>query len=228
MYDVETARDRDGDRAEDRSERVDELLNADRLGYGEGDPLAADSYANYPTEPTQLSAPKWRDWVEALLSHPAVGSYSDAVAEATPSRDQVSAKRWREAIQNAAGASQLDAGELFDLTDDGKQNATEDALSALTEQWPDDAVRADNPLVVANLYAGRGLSTAEVADLFDCSESHVRGVLRDCGLLTEADTEQVDPKREKDIRLGGATVSNLDDAQRSNSGGLNVDVSAFE
>jgi len=218
MYDVETARDRDGDRAEDRSERVDELLNADRLGYGEGDPLAADSYANYPDEPTQLSAPKWRDWVEALLSHPAVGSYSDAVAEATPSRDQVSAKRWREAIQNAAGASQLDAGELFDLTDDGEQDATEDALSALTEQWPDDAVRADNPLVVANLYAGRGLSTAEVADLFDCSESHVRGVLRDCGLLSEADSEQVDPKREKDIRLGGTTVS----------GGLNVDVSAFE
>jgi len=227
MYDVATARDRDGDRAEDRSERVDELIRNDRLGYGEGDALAADSYANYPTEPSQLSAPKWSSWTEALLSHDCVSSYSDAVAEATPATDQVSAKRWREAIQNAANAAQLDAGELFDLTDDGKQNATEDALSALTEQWPDDAVRADNPLVVANLYAGRGLSTAEVADLFDCSESHVRGVLRDCGLLTEEDTEQVDPKQAKDIRLSGTTVSQLDDAQRSNSGGLNVAVEDF-
>ncbi|PSP79518.1 hypothetical protein BRC81_04705 [Halobacteriales archaeon QS_1_68_20] len=82
--------------------------------------------------------------------------------------------------------------------------------------------------MVANLYAGRGLSTAEVADLFDCSEDHIRGVLRQCSLLEAAESEQVDPKREKDIRLGGATVSNLDNAERSSSGGLNVDVSAFE
>ena len=228
MFDVQTARDREGDPAEDRSERVDELLKADRLGYGEGDPLAADSYANYPDEPTQLSAPKWRDWVEALLSHPAVGSYSDAVQEATPSDDQVSVKNWREAIQSAAKASQLDAGELFDLGDDGEQEPAEDPLAVLTEEWPDDAVRSDNPLVVANLYAGRGLSTAEVALLFDCSESHVRGVLRQCGLLTEAENEQVDLKREKDIRLGGTTVSNFDNEERTSSGGLNVDVSDFE
>ncbi|MFC7140540.1 hypothetical protein ACFQMA_11975 [Halosimplex aquaticum] len=228
MYDVATARDRDGDRVEDRSERVEDLLNGDRLGYGEGDPLAADSYQNYPTEPTQLSAPKWRDWVEALLSHPAVGSYDDAVAEATPTADKVSRNKWREAIQNAAGASQLDAGELFDLGDDGEQNATEDALSVLTEAWPDDAVRSDNPLVVANLYAGRGLSTAEIARLFDCSEDHVRGVLRQCGLLEGAENGTVDPTDVKDLRLGGTTVSNLDNVERSSSGGLSVDTRDFE
>ncbi|OYR82986.1 hypothetical protein DJ84_09065, partial [Halorubrum ezzemoulense] len=113
MYDVQNARERDGDRAEDRSDRVDELLNADRLGYGEGDPLAADSYDDYPDDPAQLSAPKWRDWVEALLSHPAVNSYSDAVAEATPSEDQVSVKKWTQAIQYAASASQLNRSAAF-------------------------------------------------------------------------------------------------------------------
>lgn len=228
MYDVATARERDGDRVEDRSERVEDLLNGDRLGYGEGDPLAADSYQNYPDNPTQLSAPKWRDWVEGLLSHPTVGSYSDAVAEATPTADQVSISRWREAIQNATNTAQLDAGELFDLTDDGEQNATEDPLSVLTEAWPDDAVRSDNPLVVANLYAGRGCSVGEIARLFDCSEDHVRGVLRQCGLLEGAENGTVDPTDVKDLRLGGTTVSNLDNEERSSSGGLSVNASDFE
>ncbi|PSP79517.1 hypothetical protein BRC81_04700 [Halobacteriales archaeon QS_1_68_20] len=115
MYDVREARDRDGDPVEDRSERIDELMRSDRVGYGDGDPLAADSYSNYPDHPTELSAPKWRDWVEVLLSHPAVGSYDDAVAEATPASDQVSVRQWREGIQNAANAAGLDAGELSTL-----------------------------------------------------------------------------------------------------------------
>lgn len=228
MYDVHNARERDGNRAENRSERVDELLNADRLGYGEGDPLAADSYENYPDEPAQLSAPKWRDWVEALLSHNRVNSYDDAVAEATPSTDQVSVKKWREAIQNAANAAQLDAADLFNRDGDGERDTSEDALTVLTEAWPDDAVRSDNPLVVANLYAGRGLSTAEVAGLFDCSEDHVRGVLRQCGLLEAAENGRTDPKRVKDIRLGGMSVQNVDESQRSDSGGLVVNASDFD
>jgi len=32
MYDIESARQRDGDAAADRSERVDEILNRPRLG----------------------------------------------------------------------------------------------------------------------------------------------------------------------------------------------------
>jgi hypothetical protein len=226
-YDVQTARDRDGDPAEDRPDRVDELLNADQLGYGEGDPLAAHSYADYPDDATQLSAPKWRDWVESLLSHDRVNSYDDAVEEATPATDQITRRKWREGIQNAASAAQLDVGELFDYGDDGEQDATEDALTALTESWPDDAVRSDNPLVVAELYAKDGLSTAEIAGLFDCSEDHVRGVLRQCGLLEATENGKVDPRREKDIRLGGTTVSQLDNEERSSSGGLVVSASDF-
>lgn len=226
-YDVTNARQRDGDPAEDRPDRVDELLNADQLGYGEGDPLAAHSYADYPDDATQLSAPKWRSFVESLLSNAVVNSYDDAVAEVTPAADQITRKKWREAIQNAARAAELDVGELFDYGDDGEQDATEDALAALTESWPDDAVRSDNPLVVADLYES-GLSTAEIAGLFECSEDRVRGVLRQCGLLEVTENERRDPKREKDIRLGGTTVSQLDNEEQSSSDGLTVDVSAFE
>lgn len=233
MFNVEACRERDGAAAEDRSERVADLLDADRLGHGEGDPLAAARYKDYPDRPEDLSAVVWQDWVERLLSHPLVDGWDAAVREATPTANDPAVRNdWKEAFQNAATLAGLDTEDLFS---DGADETTDtDALAELMEAWPEDVLRAENPLVVATLYGGFGLSDEETARLLGCSEGHVRTTLQRCGLLNGTganDGRDRGPQsvEAEDVRLGGVTMDMSDDVpERRERGGLTVRANDFE
>ncbi len=222
--DFEAARERDGSAADERSDRIEELLNSDTLGFESGDALAAESYQAYPSSRAELSAPGYGEFLESLLGHHLVTDWDDAIDEIAHVGDSLTRRKWKQTLQSAAQGAGLEAEALLAADDGAEQHGSEDALAVLTEGVPDDAVRADNPLVVVTLYR-EGLATAEVADLLDSSEAQVRGTRRRCGLLEHAENTTRDPKRESDIRLGGTTVENRD---AGGSSGLTVRTQDFE
>lgn len=211
---VEDARDRGGAPAEDRPDRVAKVLeDRETLGYGEGEPLAAERYSDYPDRPEDLSNPKYYPFCEALMSHPLVGSYSDCVEELTTATDRASINRWEKALEDAAGAYGLDAPTLFSKGEERRKEEPEDRLTELIGFEPPNP-SVENGLLVATLYADLGLSCEEIADLCeDHAEGSVRvaaveDTLRRQGLLEGATREeQADTFEAKDGKLGGTSFS---------------------
>jgi len=187
MYDettVEAARDRDGDAADERPDKVDDILNWKQLGYEVGEPLAAESYERYPDSAEGLSAPKWSELVERLFRSPAVNGYDEAVEELTAATgDRIIVRRWREALQDAADAADMDAGSMFAEGDGSGCGGPEAALTALTDDLSRHIVAEDNPLCLAFLYAEKGLSVGEITEVFGTDDSNVRRRLHDLGLV---------------------------------------------
>jgi hypothetical protein len=90
-----------------------------------------------------------------------------------------------------------------------------------------------NPLVVAELYC-LGLSVAEVADVLaderdgNVRAGQIRDTLKNAGLLGgRTRDEQRDAFEDKKGDIGGTTVSNLDNDDERESGGLSVSTSDF-
>lgn len=224
MYDVESARQRDGDAAEDRSERVDEILTRPRLGHGESDPLVGDDYDEYPEQPDDLTTPEARPFVSELFASPLVSNLRDAVEETTPATgDSQIVQKWRDAFERA---TEVFGVETQGSDDERDERATDDRLAELTPDVPDDMVTPSNPLVVAHMYAD-GLSCDEIAEVFsDDSDtrvkaSQIRRVLRSTGLIT-AGGEDSEPSH----RLGGASMSLRDTPSPAGNSGVNINTEA--
>jgi len=222
MYDIQNARQRDGAAAKNRSDRMDEILSRPRLGYEESDPLVGSEYEEYPEQPDDLTTPEAREFVTELFASPLVSSIDDAIRETTPAaNDRHIAREWRDAFEKAI---QLFGGESPNGGDDYDEDYAESRLMELTADYPDDMVTPTNPLVISNLYAGCGLSTDEIADVFsDNSDRQVkpdqiRRVLRNVGLIETTENEDSEPSH----KLGGTSL----DFSESGNVGTNINTEA--
>lgn len=222
MYDIENARQRDGDTAEDRSDRVDEILNRPRLGYNESDPLpeSFEDYDKYPEQPDDLTTPEARPFVTELFDSSLVSSIDDAIVETTPAAGESMINReWRDAFEKAMQLFGVDVSEADDERDESDADSR---LAELTGNYPDDMVTPSNPLVVSNLYAGLGLSTNEIADVFSdesdtrVNPNQIHATLRNAGLIETTEREDAEPSH----RLGGTSMS----FEESGNVGVNVDM----
>jgi len=209
MYDIQNARRRDGDAAGERSDRVDEILSRPRLGHGESDPLpeSFEDYDEYPEQPDELTTPEARQFVIELFASPLVSSIDDAIAETTPATgDSQIVREWREAFLKAV---ELFGGESPEGSDEAEQRGADSRLAELVGDYPEDMRTPSNPLVVSRLYAGHGLSTDEIADVFsDDSEKRIkpdqiRAVLRNVGLVEATENEDSEPSH----KLGGTSLN---------------------
>jgi len=227
---VEEARGRGGDAADNRPEAVNEVLEGDELGYGDGEPLVGDSYADYPSR-EELSNPDRGEFLRTLLAHPQVGELDNAVEEITGANSTGLLGDWLATLEAAADAHGLDTDTLLAKGEDEREQGGEDTLTSLLGyEPPEDVVHTDNPLLIAELYT-LGLSVAEVADTLgervegSVREDHVRDTLKEIGLLDGRTREEVrEDFEENDSRLGGVTIDNRDSSQ---SKGLTVNAEDF-
>lgn len=223
MYDIQNARQRDGDAAENRSDRIDEILSRPRLGYDESVPLpeSFEDYDEYPEQPDDLTTPEARQFVNELFASPLVSSIDDAIAETTPANDDsMIARDWRDAFEEAI---QLFGGDRHDSGEDYNEPDAESRLAELTGDYPDDMVTPSNPLVVSNLYAGCGLSIEEIAEVYsddgqNVNVEQIRATLRSARLIIETEGEDSEPSH----RLGGTSMSFRD----SGNSGVNINSEA--
>ncbi|REA01261.1 hypothetical protein DEQ92_18095 [Haloferax sp. Atlit-6N] len=217
MYDIQSARQRDGDAAEDRNDRVDEILNRPRLGYGESDPLVGDDYDDYLEQPDDLTTPEANQFVTELFAHPLVSSIDDAIQETTPATgDRLIVANWREAFERAT--------ELFGVSipEDSDEHDMQDSKSRLTEllgDYPEDMRDPSNAITVSTLYAELGCSTNEIAEVFsdegrNVTPNQIRAILRNVGLIHSNESEDSEPSHQ----LGGTSMS-YRDTDVPNSGG---------
>jgi hypothetical protein len=212
---VESCRERNGHRKEERASRIDEALLRPKLGHRNGKPIVDGfGYEDYPSR-DDLSQPQWKGFLQDLLGSRLVTSYEDAAEELTSAGD-LEERKWVDALERAVGLFNLDADALFD---EGEV-PDEDRLTKILGKKPAEAViSADNPLLVAEMYRlGMGIAGInEVLSDYDdeSTEEIVRESLKRGGLIDGEVTETVDRSKsmtmeEYDTRLGGTTVE-LDD-----------------
>jgi len=196
---AQKCRQRAGSAAEDRDSRIDDVLDRDKLGHNDGQPLAADSYDEYP-DYQDLASPEYKDMLTCLSKHDAVGNASDIVSEFCGASHTPLLEDWLEAVEKAL--------QLFsiDITEATEQK---DLLSEVLGYEPANVlVENASPMLVAELYIC-GLSTSEIEDVFESTETHiterqVRDKLREIGLLGgKTQAEQTEDGRENHWR--GAT-----------------------
>jgi len=228
---VEEARDRGGEAADERPDRIEEALETEKVGYVEGEALVGD-YQSYPSRES-LTRPSKGDFIRELLSHPKVGSLDGAVSELTAVGDSAMRGKWYDALESAAEAHSLDIDTLLEKGVE-ERGEEKDRLGTLLGYEPHEAmVERDNPLLIAELYA-LGLSAAEVADVLedsvdgDVREVSVRDTLKDMALLSgKTRTEQKEAFENNKGRLGGTTIHNKDAVDTGESGGLTVNASDY-
>jgi hypothetical protein len=220
MYDIQNARQRDGDATGNRRDRVDEILNRPQLGYGECDPLVGDDYGEYPEQPDDLTTPESRQFVTELFEHDKVNNLREAIEETTPATgDRYIVAEWRDAFERATELFDIDTS---DDTESDEQRA-DSRLTELTEDYPNDMVTPSNPLVVSYLYAECGLSTEEIADVFSdhkrsVSPKQIRAILRNAGLIEATESEDSEPSH----KLGGTSMN----LRKSGNTGVNINTEA--
>lgn len=219
---VEACRQRDGAAADDRPDSIGDALETPQLGYGEGDPLVAESYDSYPSK-AELSNPSQGDFLRRLLSHNKVSSLSDAVAELTGGRDRGHLSDWLATLEAATEVNDLETDNL--LAEGSADEGGDDPLTViLGYKPPANVVSVENPLVVAELYQA-GLSTVEISELLDGQEGEVRDTLISVGLLEgKTRAEQREAFEDKDGRLGGVSMDFSDSGE---SGGLTVNAEDY-
>lgn len=217
-----SCRERSGAAADARPDRIDDALESEKLGYGEGEPLAADSYDSYPSR-SELSNPSQGGFLRELLTHPKVNDVGDAVAELTGATDTPTLRDWIRTVESAAEINNLD---IDSLTAEGSADeGGADPLTVTLGYKPHDSVvSSDSTLLVAELYA-EGLSVSEISEILDTDGPHVRDTLKDVGLIegkTRAETRS--DFAENDARLGGTTIDNTD---TGDSRGLTVNADDY-
>lgn len=224
---VEAARDRGGAADPDRPEAITEAVEGAELGYGDGEPLVGDTYADYPSR-AELSNPDRGEFVRDLLAHPQVQGLDDAVAELTGAGDTPTLRKWLSTLEGAADAHGLDTDTL--TAKSGDEGGGDTLTSLLGYEPPTDVVHRGNPVLIAELYT-LGLSVEEVADTLgarvegDIRPAHVRDTLKTVGLLEgRTREEQQEAFAEKDGRIGGTT---FDRSEGGDSNGLTVNAEDF-
>lgn len=223
---VEAARTRDGEAAQDRDAEVSDSLEWPTVGKGRGEPLAADSYSNYPSDTSALSGPKWRRTILELLSHPAIKDWDDATAELFGKGDSHVKRKRRRALERACGGFGIEASELFAKGNPNDLGGPADARATLTADLSKHVARESNPLCIAHLYLEKGLSCEEIDTIFESPDGTARERLYGLGLV----------RRRKD-RDGGKSMSDLlvnppeedgeDGEDADGGGGITVDTRDF-
>lgn len=223
---VEQCRDRGGDAAEDRDESLEDALTQPQLGFRDGQPLAADSYGQYP-ERTDLARPEYGDFLERLLGHDMVGDAGDAVAELTGANDRGALTDWVRTVEAAAEAHGLDTDSLFE---GGGQEGGSPLTAVVGYEPPADMVESDNPLLIAELYAS-GLSVEEIADTLSqevdgsVTPAAVRDSLKDVGLIEgKTRAETMSDFEDNGARLGGASMETV---ESGDSRGITVNANDY-
>jgi len=211
---INDARQRDGGIDEGRDEEITELLDTDQLGYGNSDPLEADSYDDYPTL-SDLTNPQQRPFLVDLLSNDNVNSIDDAVAELTAATGGTLATDWRSAVEQAIDVFNINADELLQQgnnEDNSVDKLTEIVGYDLAEELRD----GGNPLLLSVLYVEHGLSTNEISELLDTDEPTVRDKLTAVGLIGGKTRQQ----QRQAFEDNGGRLSHND-----SSSGLTIDTS---
>ncbi|WP_367175572.1 hypothetical protein [Haloarcula rubripromontorii] len=221
---ITDCRERDGRADTERPNEIDSTLEVAKLGRGEGEPLAADTYADYP-ERSELTNPKNRSFLESLLSHELVQSVEDAATEMAPNRTVRA--RWNLTLRKAIETYELDLDDYFG----GYPDETNRLKELLGFMPSDDMVDATNPLVVSELYVA-GLSVAEITDVLSdhtvADAQTVEDTLKRCGLISGATAEeQVSAFEEQDGKLGGTSVATETGESESETRGLTVSANDF-
>lgn len=218
---VEAARDRGGAAAEDRPESITEAVERAELGYGEGEPLVGDTYADYPNR-EELSNPDRGEFLRDLLAHPLVDGLDTAVEELSGASDTPSLRKWLSTVEAATEAHNLDVDTL--TAKGGDQGGGDRLTSLLGYEPPADVVTRNNHVLLAELYT-LGLSVAEIADTLEpkvegsVSEGHIRDTLKTVGLLEgRTRDKQQEAFEDKGGRIGGTTLD------RSESGDTSPDL----
>lgn len=204
---INEARQRDGEIDEGRDEEINELLDTDKLGYEEGDPLVADSYDDYPTL-SDLTNPQQRGFLVDLLSNDNVNSIDDAINEILGATGGTIVSEWRSAVEQAIEVFDINADELLQETDDDNN---EDTLTEILGYDVADDVADD--LLIAELYVKGGLSASEIADVLETDEKHVMDRLKHVNL--------VNGKTRKETR--DSFEDNKGRLSSASNGGLTID-----
>ena len=232
---VDAARDRDGAADDHRPDKIDDAIQTEQLGYGEGEPLGpCDSYTDYPSR-EELSNPAQGEFLRDLLAHRLVGGLDDAVDELTGANYKPHLSDWLTTVEAATDAHSLDVDTLLSKGEDEREQGDTDTLtSALGYKPHTDMIYRNNPVLIAELYCA-GLSVAEVADTLDkrvdgnLREGSVLDTLKEVGLLEgKTRTEQREAFEDNNGRIGGTTISNTDSSGNdSASKGLTVTAEDF-
>jgi len=203
---VQKCRQRAGSAANDRPDSIDDVLDRDKLGYNDGQPLAADSYDEYPNY-QDLASPEYEDMLTCLAKHDRVSNASDIVSEFCGASHTPLLEDWLQAVEKALDLFSIN------ITEATEQN---DLLSEVLNYQPA-AVFVENasPMLIAELYIC-GLSTSEIEDVFESTETHiterqVRDKLREIGLLAgKTQSEQTEDGRENYWRGATPAVEPMD------------------
>lgn len=234
LEEIAAAREREGQPRADRPAAVDDALeeNGERVGFQAGEPLADRPYSQYATG-EDILRPEASDVLEAVARHELVGDVDDVADELNATESTV-----RKAFELHGVDTPTDGGSVDTVAEDEIELPLHGTVNVDHLRTP---IHEDARLL-EHLYVECGLGVAELREFLETQMNHgrdpeqsrwgvreadTRGALEDVGLLEDGDNGKVDPKRAKDIRLGGATVSNLDESDRGTSGGLNVDTSDF-
>ena len=211
---INDARQRDGGIDEGRDEEITELLDTDQLGYGNSDPLEADSYDDYPTL-SDLTNPQQRPFLVDLLSNDNVNSIDDAINEILGANSGTIVREWRSAVEQAIDVFNINADELLQQgnnEDNSVDKLTEIVGYDLAEELRD----GGNPLLLSVLYVEHGLSTNEISELLDTDEPTVRDKLTAVGLIGGKTRQQ----QRQAFEDNGGRLSHND-----SSSGLTIDTS---
>jgi len=230
---VADARGRDGGPLEERPEEAETALNAEeaRVGFQNGTPLLEGrDYADYPTGDGILY-PSARDALEAVATHDMVGTVGDIEHELNADPSTV-----RTALE-LHGVEPPTDGASFDVVDEDEISVP---FHGTVQTGHLRTPIYEDARLLEHLYVRCGYGAGEIREYLQAQmnrgrdsekvrwfvqEATVRDALEAVGLL-EATEATGNEHNEKDVRLGGTTVSQ--GSKRSRSGGLVVSASDFE
>lgn len=202
--DLQQARARGGNAAQDRPDEVDEILSPkEKVGWKEELPLLNCNYSDYP-DTDELLRPAEGSTLESLVEHDKVRSADDIASELN------------EDIETVEKAAQLHG---VDLPNEEPHEEESRLSELLGSDIPGAMVSPNNPIVVSILYVTYGLSTEEIADLFTENGSNsilertIRQTLIDAAVIRGETTDD----REKRRRRQRGEVT------RPSSSGINFD-----
>jgi len=231
---VADARNRDGKPREDRPKEAEKALETEeaRVGFQNGTPLLERDYADYPTGEDILQ-PSASDALEVVATHELVGTVADIAHELRAKESTV------ETALGLHGIEPPTDGASFDVVGEDEINVP---LHGTIET---DHLRTplyEDGRLLEHVYVRCGYGVGEIRQWVEgqmnhgrdpekarwsVTEDEIRDALESVGLLEATEGGGIDPENDKDIRLGGTTMSNVDESNRSSSGGLNVSVSDF-
>lgn len=225
---VESARVRDGERADERPDEADAALEREYLavGFSNGGPLLNREYSEYPSS-GDILGPEASDVLETLAEHPRIGSVRDIADELRADVTVVN-----KALE-LHGVDRPDSVEA-DLQPSESEIELPDGTVVGAEQFRN-PIYTDSRLL-EYLYVDYGYSIGEICEYLTVEMNHGRGPekprrsvetseireeLKRVGLL-EGDAD--DGERD-DIRLGGPTLSESE--THSGTDGLTISTSDF-